>query len=67
MKHLLEITGDAFAILCGAISLVFFITILTKGTATYFEPDSAILTFELIFSGIIVAIGLERLIDDLRH
>lgn len=66
MKHILEVIGDTLVIVFGAMSLFLFIDILQHGIARYVEPDMVILVSEMVFAGLIVLIGVERLIDDLR-
>ena len=65
-KHILEVIGDTFIVVFGAMSLVLFIDILQHGTARYIEPSMVILITEMCFAGLVVIIGLERLVDDLN-
>ena len=67
MKHILEVIGDTLVIVFGAMSLILFIDILQHGTARYIEPNMTILVCEMCFCGLILLIGLERLIDDLKN
>ena len=66
LKHIIEIIGDTLIIVFGAMSLVLFIDIGQHGTARYIEPSMVILISEICFAGLVVLIGLERLIDDLK-
>ena len=64
-KHILEVIGDTLIIVFGAMSVFLFVDILQHGMARYIEPNMTILIAELCFAGLIAAIGLERLVDDL--
>lgn len=66
LKHILEAIGDVLIIVFGIISLYLFIDILQHGIARYAEPSMTILIGEIVFASLIVLIGAERLVDDLR-
>lgn len=61
MKHLIELLGDAFLISYGLWIIIAF----TVGAM--YEPDITMKIFEICLATIISAVGVERLIDDLRR
>lgn len=66
MKHTIEVIGDALIITFGAWSVFTFAHILLYGRLFLVEPNMAILATETILAVGVVAVGIERLIDDLK-
>ena len=63
---LIELIGDALILAFGALSLRVFIPIIIWGEVLIVESNSVILTTELLLAAVIVFIGIQRLIDDIR-
>jgi len=63
----LEIIGDSLIICFGSWSIFVFINLIVYKGLLLVEPSPVILWGELITAGIIVGIGIERLVDDMRR
>lgn len=61
-----ELFGDLLVIFYGAIFVYIFSQIILTGNVTLVEPKSWLAKIELILSGLITFLGLDRLIKDLR-
>lgn len=66
MKKLVELAGDGITIASGIIFSIIFINIILHGAFIGYEDNNFILWSELILSIVILVIGIERLIDDVR-
>ena len=64
-KHWIELIGDGIIIWFGAWSILTFYLIVRYGAAYFVEPNLWILYIEGVLAVLALAIGFERLIDDI--
>jgi len=67
LKDFIEIIGDLLIIGCGLAFLYIFGSILFYGNYWAGESNQLILNIEIIMALLIIIIGLERYIDDLKR
>jgi len=67
VKDLLEIIGDALIIFFSLTVLLIFVPVLILGRYYIEEPNSVILITEIILATLIMVIGINRSIDDIRR
>lgn len=67
MRGLLEILGDTLLIGCGVAFLFIFISILIVGGYQAIEGIPWVLSAEIGMSVVVLAVGVERYIDDTRR
>ena len=65
-KRLLELIGDVLIIAFGAFSLHLFIPIIFTGSVLCYEDNKLILFTEASLAVAIIALGVDRLLNDLK-
>jgi hypothetical protein len=65
-KLLWELLGDIIVISLGALSIRLLLLLQVHGEVLLVEPSKLILGCELALAGVLIAFGIQRLIDDLK-
>lgn len=65
-KWLLELLGDGLIIVFGAFSLRLFVPIILSGEVLCYEDSKLIIITEAVLAGLVIALGVERLLGDLK-
>lgn len=66
MNKILEVIGDTIIIAAGIVFVYLFAGIAVTGGYVAVEPRRPVLVTELVLAALIILIGINRFIDDLK-